>query len=365
MTADTVERGLVSDGVVAASVDLESLGYSSERGAAFYEQVRSRLDQTPGVVASAVVDIVPLTLSNRGSQVVKEGTESSVIGSEGTLVYQNSVSPGHFRALGIPLLLGRDFDERDRAGTSPVVILNERLARRFWASENALGKRVRRRTGPTSFGPPLEVVGVARDSQYVTVGEDPKMFMYEPLAQAYTSPGTILVKSDRNTGDAFTVLRQTVAGIDPNLAIFNTVTLQAATDISLVPVKVAATLAGILGVFVLVLDAIGLYGVTSCLVRQRTREIGIRLALGAQIHALVRSIVGQTMRLAMTGMTIGLITAIAVAYLMAPFLYGVSATDTIALTMTIFFLTITTAAASYLPARHATKVDPLVALRCE
>jgi putative ABC transport system permease protein len=365
VNAHTVDRGLVTDGVLAASVDLESAGYTSERGVAFYERLHDRLEQTPGVAAANIVDVVPLTLSNRVNEMVKENPGAEDMGSAASLVYQNIVSPGHFLTLRIPLVAGRDFDARDRTGGTPVVIINEMLARRFWPGESPVGKRVRQREGPDSFGLWLEIVGVARDSRYVTVGEDPKLFMYRPLAQAYRSSGTILVKSRRSAMDALPALRTAVGALDPNLALFSIMTLDAATSISLLPVKVAATLTAVLGVLALILGVIGLYGVMSYLVRQRTREIGIRMALGARSGTVVRLIAGQGIHWTAIGLALGLGAAFGVARLIAGFLYGISPTDPIAFAMTTLLLTATAFIACYVPARRASRIDPLVALRNE
>jgi predicted permease len=365
MSAYTIDRGLITDGVLAASVDLESAGYTSERGVAFYDRLRNRLEQTSSIAAANIVDIVPLTLSNRVNEIVKESADANVAGSGASLAYQNIVSPGHFVVLGIPLVAGRDFDARDRTGASPVVIINETLAGRFWPDERPVGKRIRQQDSRESFGPWLEVIGVARDSKYVTVGEDPKAFMYRPLAQAYRSAATILVKSRGGAMDALPAVREAVAALDPNLAIFSVMTLDAATSLSLLPVKVAATLTAALGTLALILGAIGLYGVMSYLVRQRTREIGIRMALGAHSHAIVRLMAGQGLYWTAIGLALGLSAAVGVARLIAGFLYGIGPTDPIAFGVITLLLTATAFIACYVPARHASRIDPLAALRDE
>jgi hypothetical protein len=226
------------------------------------------------------------------------------------------------------------------------------LARRFWPGESAVGKHMRQRDGRDSFGPWLEIVGVARNSRYVTVGEDPKLFMYRPLAQVYRSAGTILVKSKGSAMDALPALRTAVGALDPNLAIFGVVTLDAATSISLLPVKVAATLTAALGVLALILGVIGLYGVMSYLVRQQTREIGIRMALGAHAGAVVRLIAGQGIHWTAIGLALGLGAAFGVARLIAGFLYGVSPTDPMAFGVITLLLAATALVACYVPARR-------------
>ena len=362
--AHTLDRGLVTGGVLSASVDLESSGYAPDRGALVYEQLRERLEETPGIAAANIVDIVPLTLSNRANQMVTEGQ----LPGDSPLVYSNRVSPGHFRTLGIPLLSGRDFDARDRAQAPAVAIVNETLARLFWPGESPVGKRLRERTGRKGeggSGPWFEVVGVARDSKYVTVGEDPKPFMYRPIAQDYTAAAVVLVKARGAAADVLPAVRSVVAALDPNLPLFSIMTLDAATSISLLPVKVAAAVAGTLGVLALVLGAIGLYGVMSYLVRQRTREIGIRMALGAQSGAVVDLVTRHGMRWTAIGLVLGLAASLAVAKLIGGFLYGVGPADPMAFIGIALLLSGTAYVACYIPAKRASRIDPLMALREE
>jgi len=360
--AEMLDRGLVTDGVLAASIDLESAGYNQARGAIVYEQLLERLERTPGITSANIVDIVPLTLSNRADQMVSEGQRERV---DATLVYRNRVTPGHFRTLGIPLVVGRDFDARDRAQGAAVVIVNETLARRFWPGENPIGKRLRELTDRGAPRPWFEVVGVAGDSKYATVGEDPKPFMYRPLAQEYTPAGVVMVKTRGNAADALPLVRAAVADVDPNMALFSVTTLDSATSISLLPVKVAAMVAGTLGVLALILGAIGLYGVMSYLVRRRTREIGIRMALGAQRGAVVELVTRHGMRWTGIGLAVGLAASFAVAKLIAGFLYGVGPADPTAFVGIALLLIGTAYVACYIPARRASRIDPLVALREE
>jgi putative ABC transport system permease protein len=363
--AHAIDRGLVTDGVLTASIDLESSGYSTARGIAFYDQLRARLDQSPGVVASNLAAILPLTLSNSANEMVKEATTPAETAIDRELVYQNIVSPGHFATLDIPLVAGRDFNLSDRPGATAVVIVNELLARRLWPNEPPLGKRLRQRDGPESFGPWLEVVGVARDSKYVTVGEDPRPFMYQPLAQAYQPTAKILVKGKGAALEILPALRTAVNDLDPNLPISSVTTLDAATSLSVLPVKVAAMLAGTLGVLALLLGAVGLYGVMSYVVRQRTRELGIRIALGANPGSVVRLVTRQGILWTAVGLAFGLSAAFAVARLISGFLYGVNATDPLAFGAVTLLLAATSLIACYVPARRASRLDPLRALREE
>jgi hypothetical protein len=221
---------------------------------------------------------------------------------------------------------------------------------------------VRNWDGGTSVGPWIEVVGVARDSKYVTVGEDPKAFMYQPLAQAYTPIGTVLVKA---TGDALPLLRAAVRDIDPELPVFNANTLAAITGLSLLPVQFAAAAASGLGIVALVLVAIGIFGVVSYVVRQRTREIGIRMALGAQPGMVVQQLTGQGVRLTIVGLILGLAVSALATRLLGRLLYGVAATDAFSFAVVAAVLVLTVALAAYVPARRATRIDPISTLRYE
>ena len=214
-----------------------------------------------------------------------------------------------------------------------------------------------------AFGPWLEVIGVARDSKYVTVGEDPKPFMYQPIAQAYRPTANVLVKSKGGATEAIGALRAAVGAIDPNLPLFGVMTLDAATSISLVPVKLAASLTAALGVLALVLGTLGLFGVMSYLVRQRTREIGIRMALGAHSAAVTALITRQGMLWTAVGLALGLSGAFGAARLISGFLYGIGAADPITFGVITVLITTTAFVACYVPARRASHIDPLVALR--
>ncbi len=360
LSARALDRGFIVDGVLTASIDLQSAGYTADSGAVFYNALLDRLDHARGIRAAAIVDVVPLTLSNRVNTMITDGPG----GSGGPpMVYKNRISRGHFHTLGIPLLAGRDFDSRDRVGATPVAIVNETLAARFWPGDNPIGKRLRDWNGREPSGPWLEVVGVARDSKYVTLGEDPKAFMYRPVDQEYVPVAFLLVKSAGGPMDAVPRLRAEMEALNPNLPLFGVMTLDAATGISVLPVKIAASLAGGLGLLALALGAIGLYGVMTYLVRQRTREIGIRMALGAQPNGVVRLVTGQGMRWTVIGLMMGLAAAFGVARLIAGFLYGVAPADPVAFAAIVVLLTATAFAACYLPARRASRIDPLEALR--
>jgi predicted permease len=359
-SARTLDRGFSADGVVTIRIDLESAGYTAARGLAFYDRLLDALAHDSRVAAATVVDMVPLTLSNRADEMMNESDAPRTV-----LVYSNVVSPGHFRTLGIQLLTGRDFNPGDRAGSPAAAIVNETLARQFWPGENPIGKRLRSRDDNETPRQWLEVVGVARDSKYVTVGEDRKPFLYRPLGQAYVSGGTLIVKGSARDANIVASVREAVHALDPDLPIFGVTTLESATAVSLLPITLAAAIAGALGVAALALGAIGLYGVMSSAVRQRTREIGIRMALGAEARAVVRLVTRSAMRWTAAGIGAGLAAALGAASVIAGFLYGVAPWDPLSFVLIPLLLVSTAYAACYLPARRASRIDPVVALRDE
>jgi ABC-type antimicrobial peptide transport system permease subunit len=226
----------------------------------------------------------------------------------------------------------------------------------------ALGKRFR---SGGSNGPLNEVVGIARDGKYFSLGEDPKPFVYSPMLQSYNGSSALVV---RTTGDPHAIIaaiRREVQQLDPDLSVFNVKTLTEHMRLSLLPMNVGAVVVGAFGLLALALAAIGIYGVMAYSVSQRTREIGIRMALGAQAGDVMSLVIRQGMVLALTGLGLGLAGAVALTRLMSSVLVGVSATDSATFIMVPLVLALVVFAACYIPARRATRVDPMVALRRE
>jgi predicted permease len=362
-SAQSIDRGLSVANVLTASVDLETRGYSAARGREFIKAIAERLRTAPGVLSANVVDIVPLTLSNSNTYLLRDG---DVAPGPGQLpatpsVYTNAVAPGHFETLRIPILAGRDFSDRDTAESPAVAIVNETLARRFWPEKNAVGQRLRSIDAENPN--PVEIVGVARDSKYVTVGEEPRPFLYRPLAQQYVPRVTFIVRTSDGPVPALTTIRREVAALDSGLAVFNVATMADATSISLLPAKLAGRLLAALGLLALTLAALGIYGVLSYLVRARTREIGVRVAVGATSRAVAGMVVRQAMVWTMAGAAIGLALALVITRFLGSFLYGVSPTDPLAFAGAAGVLVAVAAVAAFVPARRASRLDPLQALR--
>ncbi|MGH9410780.1 MAG: ABC transporter permease, partial [Vicinamibacterales bacterium] len=274
----------------------------------------------------------------------------------------NLVTPGFFSTLHIRLLAGRDFTDADRAGSQPVVIVNAALGRRFWGDGNPLGREVQIDPG---FSAPVHVatvVGVADDAQFVALGERTP-YIYAPLAQQYLPRVSLLVRTAG--ASAIPAVRAIVRQMNPNLPVVEAMPLSDVTAIGLVPQHVAAAVAGALGLVGLLLAALGIYGVTSYGVGRRTREIGIRMALGADGRGVVSLMLRQTSGMAAAGIGIGLALAILGSQALRSLLFGVSALDPIAFGGAAVLFALVSLAASYLPARRASRIDPMMALRAE
>ena len=274
----------------------------------------------------------------------------------GEEVLTNVVAPSYFAAMGIPLVRGRDFTGDDTAGRPPVVIVSEALARRYYR-----GDAVGRRAWVGGLGE-AEIVGVARDGKYRFLGEDAAPFLYVPLLTSY-APRMHLVAGGGADAPPLAAIREAIASVDPALSADRLTPLAGIVAASLFPARMGAVLLGAFGALALALAVIGIYGVLAYSVGMRTREIGIRLALGAGRRDVVRLVVGEGMTLVAIGLAIGIVLAVAATRLLGSFLYGVSPTDAVTFAAVIAVLGGAALLASFLPARRASRVDPVVALR--
>jgi predicted permease len=281
--------------------------------------------------------------------------------SENMKIYRNVVAPGYFDLMKIPLAQGRDFTERDDEKSLPVTIVSQAFARRFLPGRNPVGHRVR------GWGRWFTIVGVARDIRYHGFAEGPMPFFYVPFLQIYRPdiPITVYVRTARAPDSVLGMLRREVRSLDAGVAIAGVMPLTEHIGQSLFAQKMAASLLGALGSLALLLAAVGLYSLMAYSVSQRTQEIGIRMALGARPADVRRMVVRQGMALTLAGVVLGLGAALALTRLIAPTLLAVSPTDPAVFLGAATFLAAIALAASYLPARRATKVDPMIALRCQ
>jgi predicted permease len=255
---------------------------------------------------------------------------------------------------------GREFNDGDRAGSLPVAIVNEAFAERYWPGEDAIGKRF-----DGGIGRMLTVVGVAKSGKYERLDDAPRPYMYFPLAQGYASDLTLHVRTAGDPNTLLGTLRGTFEALDPGLPFLQPRTMAEHMGAAMVAQRIGAILLSVLGTVALALAVVGLYGVMSYAVNQRTRELGIRLALGAGQGQVLRIVLRDGMRLAALGIIIGVLGALGGGRLLASQLFGISPADPVTFTAIAFLLASVALLASYLPARRATKVDPMVALRAE
>ncbi|MBV9924263.1 MAG: ABC transporter permease [Acidobacteria bacterium] len=355
-----VENGLV------ASYDLGLQGYDEARGRDFERRLVERVRQIPGVRAASLTDLFPLSLNYSSNDVYVEGRPGAR-GANVPIAMVASVEQGYFDAMGIPVVAGRPFGERDTKESPRVVVVNETFARRFFPgadpAREAVGKRI---SSSGDGGPWAEIVGVAKDGKYWTIGEAPQMFVYSPLTQSYASTGTLVVRTSGGDPRALVpALNAEVRALDPSLPLFDVKTVEEHMGVSLFPARVAAALLGSFGLLALLLAGVGVYGVVSYAAARRTREIGIRMALGARPRDVLRLVAGGGMLLVASGIGLGLAGAFALTRFMEGLLYGVSATDPTTFALVVFVLLFVALLACLVPARRATKVDPMIALRYE
>jgi len=354
----TVEAG----NVLLFQVDPATLGYTESRGRLFYAQLLERVRSLPGVRSAGLVSIVPL-----GG--VRGGTDVTVPRPEAPLERQtlqvnvNWVSPGYFQTIGIPLLGGRDFTERDTAGTPLVAVINEQMARRFWPGEDAVGKQFQLTRPPSA----VEIIGVVRDGKgkMRNFREQARPCFYVPLYQHYCPQMTLEARTAGDPVGMLAAVRREVQALDKDLPLGELQTLKSHLDNALSQERMTVVLLSALGLLALTLASVGIYGVMSFSVVQRTPEIGIRMALGAQASEVLRMVLRRGVVLILTGLGIGLGAAYVATRFIASLLYGVSATDPATFAGISVLLAGVAVLATYIPARRATKVDPMTALRYE
>ena len=346
-----VDPGFDPEGVTTAAFETESLGYSESRSREFYATLRARLEAVPGVTHVSYTGRLPLTAGSSVDDIETNGTTLSI--------HNGKVDADYFPLLRIPVVQGRAFTTHDDQTSAPVAVVNETLARRVWPDGTAVGRSFR-------FNKRLvTVVGVARDAKYAALGESTPPFAYFPLAQFWQPSQALLVRGGVGLQSIAPAIQEAARSIDPTVPRPQVSTLREATAIVLLPQRVAAMITGTLGAVGLVLTAVGLYGIMAYAAGRRTREIGIRLALGARRRDVVGMMMQEGLRLAAFGIVAGLLLAALAAPLIQSFLFNVSPLDTAAYgSMALLFVAVALAA-SYLPARRAAASDPLAALRAE
>jgi predicted permease len=334
------------------------------RRTAFYSEVLRRVEALPGVQSAAVTNWIPLVRQGDSNGITVEGQPDPGPGQNPSVVTR-VVSPHYFSTMGIQLLQGRLFGEQDRTDSPPVLVASEAMARRFWPGENPVGKRIKMGSY-NSNAPWMEVVGVVKDVRQFELGAEPKPQMYLHFEQpAFFRPSNLVVRTEAEPLGLAATVRKTVWEIDKDQPVSNISTMEDVLSESISRQRFSMLLLGIFAAVAMLLAAVGIYGVMSYSVAQRTHEIGIRMALGAQRSDVLKLAVGQGLKLVLIGVAIGLAAAFALTRVMSSLLFGISATDPATLAAISVILVSVALLASYIPARRATKVDPLIALRYE
>ena len=359
VNAGSIDPGFDVRDVEVAEIDFRLAGYERETAALVQQQILARVEQLAGVRSAAFTLQIPLMGGGHGlGPLTLPG--QPVESRDRIRPDWNVVSPRYFETMRSRLVRGRAFSEADTATMPAVAIVNETFARRAWPGEDALGKTLEHH-GETKRV--LHIVGLAADGKYRSLGEEPRAFIYVPLSQNYMADLSLLARTDgrRVASDLRSILRD----INPNLPIVHSATLAETTAIGLVPHRLAAGIAGTFGFVGLVLAAIGIYGITAYNVTQRTREIGLRVALGAARGDVLGLVIGQAMRMSATGAAIGLLLAAAATRLLVSLLYGVQPLDPVSFGAGAALFCGLALAASWLPARRAASLNPVEALRTE
>ena len=357
--AQRIDPGFESSRLFMFNFDLGALHYDDGRGQQFFRAAIERAEATPGVESATIADAPPL-IGGFARTIFPEGQDEAS-GYRGTLTQINDIAANYFKTLRIPLVGGREFTDADRATTKPVVIASEAMAKHFWPNENAVGKRMH------FFGDPTlrEIVGVVHNTVVNNIGEEPQPMAYLPLTQNYSPAATVMVRTSGRPEALISSVRTQVQALDSNLALTNVQTIGELMSQGLWAPRMGAALLAVFGGLALILAVIGVYGVLSYSVNQQTREIGIRMAMGAQSGRVLGLVVGQGMRLAGAGLLLGLIVAYAAMRMLSSLLFGVSAHDPLTFGGVSLVLALAAGLACYIPARRATMVDPIIALRYE
>jgi predicted permease len=361
----TMNPGFEPDNALTMSFDLGLQGYDKEKGQQFYHAVVDRVQALPGVRSASLVSSLPLSLNYNSNYIYVEG-QPSERGANVPTAMVAAAAPRYFETMKTRLLMGREFTDQDLKDSEKVAVVNEAFVHQLMHDVKSVGDALGRRISiTTEKGPFVRIVGIVKDGKYFSISEDPRPFVWGPFSQHYNSSASLIVRTEGAPQASIAAVRNAVHSLDPNLPVYEVKTMAEHMRLPLFPARIAAVVLGAFGFVALALAAIGIYGVTSYSVSQRTREIGIRMALGAQLGDVLRLIISQGLKLTALGVGLGLIGAFILTRALASLLYEVSATDPATFLLVPALLAAIALLASYFPARRATKVDPLEALRYE
>src|SRR5438309_8726642 len=350
------DPGFSTRNVVVSSADLFSAGYKLDRAKVFYEQMLQRIRALPGVQSAALEGVRPFSYADYSSAPLEiEGYQPPR--NEQVSADYNQVGEGYFATIGIPIVAGREFTRNDDENAPPVAIVNETTAAKYWPGKNAVGQRLKVKDKW------MEIVGVAKNAHYRTKLEQPTPFFYVPVRQNFFVQNGFIIRTDQSAAAIMNALAREIHALDPNLAPLDTITIQEQVDRMSYTQRLAVTLVAVFGGMALFLAAIGLYAVMSYSVSQSTRDLGVRMALGADAGDGLRLIFSRGLRLTTIGLIIGAVAALLLTRLMENLLYKVSPRDPLAFASAFVIMTVVALAACFLPAWRATRIDPARALR--
>jgi predicted permease len=353
--AQRADMGFNPDHVLLGTVDLFSAGYTKEQGIEFDRQLLAKLVAVPGVQSVSMASWVPLGFELSSSITQPEGYVAQP--HESMDVPNANVGPDYLRTMQIPIVEGREFTPEDKEGSQPVVVVNQEFVRRYWPGQNAIGKKL------NADGLNFTVVGVARNSDYNNLHEAAEPFFFVPIYQDYAR-GPIFHL--RVAGDPLTytgALEKAVHELNADMPVLDEAALATRVQVASTGSRIAGTFVGAFGLLALVLAAVGIYGVIAYTTRERTREIGIRLALGAQRHDVLRLVLVQGLQMTLAGLALGCVLALVSTRFLQSTLFGVTATDAVTYMTVAILLAVVAMAACWIPAWRAMRVDPMVALR--
>jgi predicted permease len=360
--ATSIDIGMRADNILLLAFDPKLQQYSKEKSTQFLDQLRDRVTALPGIKTVSYLDSIPLSIGGTNFDLrVADKADAKTSNAD---IY--NVGERYFETVGVPLLQGREFS---RGRDKNAAILNEKLAREMFGNANPIGRHISSREGPEKRSD-YEVIGIARNSKSRTIGEEQHnvayLFLENAPEQVMSFYGISLAAKTAGPPRRFeSAIRAEIRKLDPNLPVFGIETMQEHVDKSMLLPRLCATLLGVFGGVGLILATVGLYGVISYSVRSRTREIGIRLALGAESRRVIRMVLQQGLGLVVAGLLAGLALAFVLGRFAASLLYGVSGTDTFTFVFVPFALVMVGTAAILIPARRASRVDPMGALRYE